>query len=65
MSKLTRKKGAERDGKGAPSGLENGPFFGTFAGGHLEETRSDFKLFLKAVSRAVFERFLVDFWCFF
>ena len=45
VPKLTQKKGAERDGKGAASGLQNGLVFETFPGGHLEKARSDFSLF--------------------
>ena len=45
VPKLIQRKGAERDGKGAPSELQNGPVFETFSGGHLEKTRSDFSLF--------------------
>ena len=61
MPKLTPKKGAEWDGKGPPSGLQNGSFFEIFPGGHLEETRSDFSLFLKPSPK----RDLIDFWLIF
>ena len=42
VPKLTQRKGAEREGKGPPSSLQNGSVFETFPGGHLEKTKSVF-----------------------